>query len=109
MDLSIIKHTEDMMGYGYQCLRQFPKSEKHVLGADIRHCMIDFLGLIVRCGKRYHKKVSLQDADIQLEVLRRLIRLAKDLGFICMRHYENWSKHIAEVGNMLGGWIRSSS
>lgn len=105
--LPIVKKIEDMIAYGYICLKQFPKSEKHVMGADIRHAMIEVLRLGVRCGKRTHKKMSLQDMDIELDVLRRLIRLSKDLGFICFRHYENWSKYVAEVGNMLGGWIKA--
>lgn len=64
MDLAIIKKIEDMIGYGYIVLRQFPKSEKFVLGADIRQSMIELLSLAVRCAKRYHKKTSLQDMEI---------------------------------------------
>ena len=41
MDLVIVKKIEDMIGYGYIVLRQFPKSEKFVLGADIRQSMIE--------------------------------------------------------------------
>lgn len=70
MDLAIIKKIEDMIGYGYIVLRQFPKSEKFVLGADIRQSMIELLSLAIRCAKRYHKKTSLQDMDVELQKLK---------------------------------------
>ena len=108
VDLAIIKKIEDMIGYGYIVLRQFPKSEKFVLGADIRQSMIELLSLAIRCAKRYHKKTSLQDMDIELQKLKGVIRISKELGFISFKHYENWSKYLVEIGKMLGGWIKSA-
>ena len=69
-----------MIAYGYVALRQFPKSEKHVLAAEIRNSMWEILRLIVVCNKRYHKKTTLQDLDAQLDLLRSQIRIAKQLG-----------------------------
>ena len=85
MDLAIIKKIEDMIGYGYIVLRQFPKSEKFVLGADIRQSMIELLSLAVRCAKRYHKKISLQDMDIELQKLKGVVRSAGLIDFRAVR------------------------
>ena len=79
-DLLIRQKCEAMIAYGYVALRQFPKSEKHVLAAEIRNSMWEILRLIVVCNKRYHKKTTLQDLDAQLDLLRSQIRIAKQLG-----------------------------
>jgi hypothetical protein len=66
-DLLIRQKCEEMIAYGYVALRQFPKFERHVLAAEMRHVMWEVLRLIVVCNKRYHKKTTLQDLDAQLD------------------------------------------
>jgi four helix bundle protein len=107
-ELQILQKTYDMVQYGYVCLRQFPKSEKFALAAEIKGVMARLLRLIVRANKRYHKKTTLQDVDIELATLRTYVRLAKDLKFLPFRKYENWAKMLDEIGRMLGGWIKST-
>ena len=41
--LVIEQRIRDMMQYGHIALRQFPKSEKHVLAAEIRTSMLTLL------------------------------------------------------------------
>ena len=36
-ELKIRQKCEDMIEYGYQALRQFPKAEKFTLAAEIKH------------------------------------------------------------------------
>ena len=45
-----------MAAYGYNCIKYFPKSERFVLGADIRVSMLELLGLMIGSSKKYHKK-----------------------------------------------------
>ena len=106
-ELEIAQRTEQMIQYGYQATRHFPKSERHVLSQQIRNGMWELLELVIRCGKRYHKKTTLADLDIQLELLRRQIRSAKDLGFLPFKQYEVWSRYLDEIGRMIGGWMKS--
>lgn len=107
MDLPIAKKTEDMMDYAYLCLRYYPKSERFVIGVDIRNSMLEFYKMIIGSGKKYHKKTALQNADIELEKLRSLVRLSKSLKFLTFKRYEVWSKYLTEIGSMLGGWLKS--
>lgn len=93
--------------YGYQALKQFPKHEKHVLGAEIRGSMLALQRLIITAIKRYHKKTTLTDLDIELAVLKRRVRLSKDLRYIDIKKYEIWVSQLVELGKMIGGWIRS--
>lgn len=93
--------------YGYQALKQFPKHEKHVLGAEIRLSMLQLQRLIVTAFKRYHKKTTLTDLDIELAILKRRVRLAKDLRYLDLKKYQIWIGQLVEIGKMIGGWIKS--
>ena len=105
-ELKILQKTYDMIEYGYSALRQYPKSEKHTLAADTKQSMYTLMRLIIRANKRYHKKTTLQDIDIELDTLRHFIRLGNGLGFLPFKKYEVWSRQLNEIGKMLGGWIK---
>ena len=106
-ELIIYQKTYDMLKYGYICLREFPKSEKYALANDIKIIMDQLLHLIIQANKRYYKKNTLQNMDIELASLKTYIRLAKDLEFLSFKKYENWIKMLDEIGKMIGGWIKS--
>lgn len=106
-ELKIRQKVEDMIVYGYQALRQFPKSERHTSAADIKRSMFRLLALVITANKRYFKKTTLQDLDVELDLLRSYIRIAMQLGFLPFKKYEVWSAQLNEIGRMLGGWIRS--
>ena len=106
-DLKIRQKTEDMTEYGYIALRQFPRSEKHVLSQEIRRTMWALLRLIIVCNRRYYKKTTMRDLDATLDLLRCQVRLSAKLGYLPFKKYEIWSKHLDEIGRMIGGWIAS--
>jgi hypothetical protein len=106
-DLLIRQKVEAMIEYGHCALRQFPKSERHVLSAEIRGSMWALLRLVIVCNKRYHKKTTLQDLDAELDLLRAQVRLAQQLGWLDFRRYEHWATLLDEIGRMIGGWIKA--
>jgi hypothetical protein len=106
-ELKIRQKTEDMIQYGYIALRQFPRAERHVLSQEIRETMWGLLRLIIVCNRRYHKKTTMQDLDAQLDLLRSQVRLAKDLGYLPFKKYEEWARHTDELGRMIGGWMKA--
>lgn len=100
------KHT-DMMLYAYPVLAQYPKSEKFSMCADIKHVMDQMLELIIEAEKKYFKKTTLQDLDVEIAKLKAYIRLSFDLRFISTHTYEVWSAKVVEIGKMLGGWMKA--
>ena len=94
------------MVYGYLALKQFPKHETHVMGAEIRRSMLALQRLIITAFKRYHKKTTLTDMDIELTMLKRMIRTAKDMRYLDTKKYKIWSEKLIEIGKMLGGWVK---
>ena len=95
------------MSYLYQTLQQYPKSEKFTLAAETKRAAYELLRLLITANKRYHKKTTMQDADIQLDVLRHFIRLGHDLGYMPIKKFEVLSGMTSEIGRMLGGWMKA--
>ncbi len=107
-ELKILQKVFDMMGYGYQALQQFPKSEKFALVVDIKRCMHLILERVIEANKKYYKKTTLQELDVEVTKLKAYIRLSYNLGFLPLKKYELWSEMIVEIGKMVGGWIKSA-
>ncbi|MEA3379784.1 diversity-generating retroelement protein Avd [Idiomarina abyssalis] len=105
--LIIEDKCREMIMYGYVALKQFPRSEKHGLAAEIRSSMWSVQRLIITALKRYHKKTTLTELDVELAILKRQVRLAKDLRYIDLKKYRVWSESLVEIGRMVGGWLRS--
>lgn len=108
-ELKILQKTFDMINYAYPALAQYPKSEKFALVADIKRCMDVMLERIIEANKKYYKKTTLQELDVEVEKLKAYVRLSYNLGFLPPKKYEQWSGLVVEIGRMVGGWIKSVS
>ncbi len=106
-ELKILQKLFDMIEYGYQAIQQFPKSEKYALGTDIKRCMDVMLERCIEAKKKYYKKTTLQELDVEKEKLLAYLRLAHTLGFLPIKKYEIWCEKAVEIGKMLGGWLKT--
>ena len=106
--LSIITKTNDLLDELYDAIAQYPKSEKFALGADTKQAGLNFYRLIITAAKKYYKKTTLKDADVELFVLKNFIRMAHSRKYMNTKRYERLSRAVEEVGRMLGGWIQST-
>ena len=107
-ELLIVKKITDMMEYAYLALAQFPRSEKQAMVADIKRCIDRLLERAIEANKKYFKKNTLQEMDVELAKLKKYIRLAYRLKFLPFKKYKNWTEKTKEIGRMLGGWIKSA-
>lgn len=105
-DLIIYQKVYDMILYAYPALEQFPKAQKFSLAQDLKHSMDKILHLTLAANKKYTKKTTLQELDIEVAALKTYIRVAYDLRYLSPKKYEVWSGLLAEIGRLLGGWIR---
>lgn len=108
-ELKIQQKTFEMMEYAYKAMAQYPKGEKFALVVDIKRCMDTILERIVEANKKYYKKTTLQELDVEIMKLKAYIRLSYKLGFLPLKKYELWSEKVVEIGRMVGGWIKSTS
>ena len=104
---AMLVKLEELDDYSHIALRQYPKAERHLLASDTRACIDKLLRLTIAAWKRHHKKTTLGELDIELEVLRHLVRKALRMRYISPKRYKIWAEHINEIGRMLGGWLRA--
>lgn len=106
---------EDMMKYGKKAVACFPRQERQTAD-EIRKSMIAMYRYIIEIERKYYKKTTLQELDVELAVLRHLVRLASDKDYydttkICpplpLKKYEVWSIMLNEIGKLIGGYMKS--
>lgn len=105
---------EDMMAYGLQAVRNFPREDRQA-AAEIRRTMLTMYRLSITVEKKFTKKTTIQELDIELAVLRHLVRMMWDARFhgpakhppLSPKQYEVWARYLDEVGNLVGGYIKS--
>lgn len=107
-ELKVRQKVKDMMKYGYEVLRQFPKSEKFALGADIKRCMDVMLERSVEAEFGYYKKTTFREFDVANKKLLNYLQIAHELGFLSPHKLEVWSEKLIEIGKMIGGLIKSA-
>jgi len=107
---TIVQHTYDLLLYLVPQLVKFPRSQKFVLADRIQNALTEVLEALVRAyylPRGEPKRAALQQVNLDLEVLRYLIRLAKDLRHLDHRRYELVQKQIHEIGTQNGAWLKS--
>ena len=71
-NLIVYQKMLELTEYAYIALRQFPKSEKFGLAADIKTQIYTVLRLIISTKKRYYKKTTKQNKRFRDELGRSL-------------------------------------
>jgi len=109
-DLTIYQKHYDLMLYAIPVINRFPKSQRYVLGQQAMNTLLDIAKLIIQANRQRGKNRlrTLWVVDQRLEEFRLLIRLAKDLHMLAVRKYGLMAEMAAEVGRLLGGWIKQT-
>ena len=102
----IFVKSYDLLRWLLPATLKFPKSQRFVLAKQIQETAFSFYDALVQAGKRIAVAESLHTADVALERLRLYIRLAKDLGFFGPGPSEHVVRQMAEIGRLLGAWIK---
>lgn len=127
---------EDMMKYGKKAVASFPRRERQTAD-EIRRTMLEMYRLAIMIERKYYKKTTLQELDVDLDYLRHLVRLASDKDYyddmvvkrdgsgrvvkdangkavkvkmqppLPAKKYEVWSGYLEEIGRMIGGYMKS--
>lgn len=108
-DLVIFEKVYQLVLWLYPTIQKFPKSQRFVLGQQIENTALDILRGIIRANAEPDKLPLLKSASVDLDTLRILLRLAKDLKFLSIRQYAFAAELVNEVGKLLGGWIKSNA
>jgi len=89
-------------------VEKFPKSQKFLLGDRIQNLALDVQESLIEATYSKNPAAHLSSANMRLEKLRFLFRLALDLKYIDLRRYEFAARAVDEIGRMAGGWMKAS-
>ena len=87
----------------------FPKNQRFIFGSRLADHVLDVMETLVEAAYSPRKTELLARANRRIEVLRWLVRLAKDRKVLTEKQYLFACKSLAECGRMLGGWLKHAS
>ena len=88
-------------------LDRFPRSQKFLLGDRIQNTALNVLESLIEATYTRQRNQHLSQANLGLEKLRFLLRLAWELHYLNRRRYEHAARTIDEVGRRVGAWRKA--
>jgi len=101
-----LEHMQRFLLWLVPTVEKFPRSQKFTLGDRIQTTALDVLERLIEATYTKARAKSLNAANLGIEKLRILFRLAADLRVLDLRRYEHAARSLDEVGRLVGGWIR---
>lgn len=88
-------------------VEKFPRAQRFLLGDRMQTTGIDVLEGLIEATYSREVTAILTRVNLQLEKLRFLFRLAKDLRYLDLKRYEFAARAMDEVGRLVGGWMKA--
>lgn len=111
LDIPIFHKIYDLykLIYGYH--NQIPKSARYTLWQNCETTTLALLETLIETSHRRGEERTqlIYHISNKLDLLKVLIRLAKDTRVIDNKQYLEIQTIIQEIGKMVGGWIKSVS
>lgn len=104
----IFSKSYDLILWTTNHVEKFPKSERFRLAIRMEDAAFNFYEHLLRCV-RLDDMHALREADLELDKLRLLFRISSARGLTSVRQYSFISRHVMELGRLLGGWMKRGS
>jgi len=88
-------------------VERFPRNRKFLLGDRMQTTALDVLERLIEATYIKRREGYLAAANLGLEKLRFLFRLARDLRVLDHRHYEYAARSIDDTGRKVGAWTKA--
>ena len=88
-------------------VERFPRSQKFLLGDRIQRTALDVLESLIDATYTRQRGSHLARANLGIEKLRFLFRLAHDLRYLDSRRYEHAARRLDETGRSIGAWSKT--
>jgi 23S rRNA-intervening sequence protein len=88
-------------------IERFPRSQKFLLGDRLQGTALDVLEALIEATYTRDRRGHLARANLGLEKLRVMCRLATELRHLDPRRYEHAARSIDEIGRLVGGWQKA--
>jgi hypothetical protein len=107
----IFTRTYDLLGWLLPKSERFPKVYRSTVTQRLMDATLDFQEALYE-AQAFDGKIRLRhlkQADAHLNKVRLYLRLANQWGWLSLGQYEHASRMVAEIGRLLGGWIRETA
>ncbi len=102
----VIQRHYDFLLWLMERVEKFPRSSRFVLGDRIEGTALEILELLIEAAYTRERAGLLRRANVQLEKLRYLIRIANDRRYLNLKQYEFAAGLMMDIGSQIGGWLR---
>jgi len=106
-ELKVIQDFYDFMLWLINHTEKFPRHHRYSLGLTIENRLQRILELLLKAKYSHDKAVFLNDANMELEVLRFQVRLSKDLKALPAKSHGHAAALMQNIGAQIGGWLSS--
>ena len=106
---NILAKMHQLLLYVVPQLAKFPRDQKFVLGDRIQVKLMEVQESCLRAYFGREKGPHLSEANMTIEIIRHLVRLACGLRLFSNQTYAVLSAKVDEVGRMIGGWMKSAA
>ena len=89
-------------------VEKFPRSQKFLLGDRIQTAALDLLLALVEATYTHDRAALLRSAQLHIEKMRFLFRLANRAGIVSLKSYEHAVRTLDEIGRGVGGWRKAN-
>jgi len=110
-DMVIFTRVFDLVEWLAPKGEKFPRGYRHTVTARLLGAALDLPEHLNRARSRRGRPraAALADADATLDNLRLYLRLAHRWRWLSDGQHEHVSRMVAEIGRLLGGWMRQTS
>lgn len=90
-------------------IANFPKDQRFLLADRIEQILLEILEMLIEAVYSNRRREILIKVNLKLDVLRFMMRIAKDMKYINIKAYDFFSQSTLEIGRMVGGWLRAGN
>lgn len=110
-EMQIFTRTFDLLTWLLPATNHFPRVHRHSFTRRLLDAAFDFQERIEEANARKGpaRLEQLRRADEALGKLRIYLRLAARWDWLDAGQYEHGAKMLAEIGRLLGGWLKQTA
>lgn len=105
--LTLYQKLCDLADWLFPAVDNFPRREKFALCTQIKNSVYALVRHTIRMQKSRDKVRHLYELDIELEMLRFLVRRAHQARHLSAGRYQLASVKLGEIGKIVGGLIKT--
>jgi len=106
-ELPVFKASYDLLLEIFRFSANFTREYKYTVGERLKNHTLDLISLVYQANSARLKSDIIQQAREQIEMIRLLIRVMKDMQQVSLNSFVTINKHIENVSKQLTGWQKS--